>query len=60
MNTKATKDVRRIFAEEGHLIDEALRKGVRAAILLHKKARQPVVIYRDGKIVWVDPKELGA
>jgi hypothetical protein len=60
MNTKATKDVGRIFAEEGHLIDEALRKGVRDALLRHKKARQQVVIYRDGKTVWVDPEELGA
>jgi hypothetical protein len=27
-----TKDVSRIFAEEGHLIDEALGQGVREAI----------------------------
>jgi hypothetical protein len=56
---QASKDVSRIFAEEGHLIDEALRQGVREAMLRHKKDGLPVVIYRDGRAVWVMPEELG-
>lgn len=59
MKAEAQKDVNRIFVEEGHLIDEALRKGVRDAMLRHKEAGLPVVIYRDGKTVWVKPEDLG-
>ena len=54
-----SKDVTRIFVEEGHLIDEALKRGVRDAMLQHKRDRLPVVIYRNGKIEWVMPEDLG-
>ena len=59
MKTEATKDLNRIFVEEGHVIDEALKKGVRDALLRHKREGRPVVIYRDGKAVWIMPDELG-
>jgi hypothetical protein len=59
MKAEATKDINRIFVEEGHVIDEALKKGVRDALLRHKREGLPVVIYRDGKAVWVQPDELG-
>jgi len=59
MKDEAQKDVNRIFVEEGHLIDEALKQGVRDAMLRHKEAGLPVVIYRDGKAVWVMPQDLG-
>ena len=58
MKTAAVKDPNRIFLEEGHLIDAALRKGVRYALLRHKERGNPVVIERDGKIVWVRAEEL--
>jgi hypothetical protein len=59
MKPEAAKDLNRIFLEERHLIDEAIRKGVRDAILRHKKEGLPLAIYRDGKTVWVDPDEQG-
>ena len=59
MKAEAQKDVNSIFVEDGHLIDEALKQGVRDAMLRHKEAGLPVVIYRDGKAVWVMPQELG-
>jgi hypothetical protein len=58
MSPDAKKDPNRIFLEEGHLIDEAIKKGVRDAILRHKRAGLPMVIYRDGQTVWVDPNDL--
>lgn len=58
MKAEAVKDLNRMFVEEGHLIDEALKKGVRDAILRHKKEGLPVVIYRDGKTVAVRPEEI--
>ena len=59
MKAKVAKDPHRIFVEEGHLIDEALEKAAREAILQHKREGLPVVIYRDGKAVWVYAEELG-
>lgn len=59
MKAAAPKDVNRVFVEDGHLIDEALKQGVRDAMLRHKAAGLPVVIYRDGKAVWVKPEDLG-
>lgn len=59
MKTEAQKDVSRIFAEDRRLIDEALKQGVREAMLRHKRDGLPVVIYRDGKTVWVKPEDLG-
>ena len=58
MKAEATKDVNRIFVENRDLIHEAMKKGVRDALLRHKKAGQPVVISRDGKAVWVQVDEL--
>lgn len=58
MKIEAQKDVHRIFVEERELIDEALQKGVRDAVLRHKRDGLPMVIYRDGKTVWVKPENL--
>jgi hypothetical protein len=60
MKVEGAQDLNRIFVEEGHLIDEALKKGVRDAILRHKKEGLPVVICRDGKAVLVRPEEFDA
>lgn len=56
---KPKKDISRIFAEDGDLILEALKQGVRDAMIRHKELGLPVVIYRDGKIEWVMPEDLG-
>jgi isoaspartyl peptidase/L-asparaginase-like protein (Ntn-hydrolase superfamily) len=57
---KATiaKDPDTIFRKEGHVIDEALRKGVRDALLRHKAHGNPVAIERDGKVIWVRAEDL--
>ena len=59
MRRDEPKDIDRIFREERPRIDEALKQGVREAMIRHKKDGLPVVIYRDGKIVEVMPEELG-
>ena len=58
MKLENMKDPNRILVEEGRLIDEALEKGVRDAILRHKREGLPVVIYRDGKSVWIRPEDI--
>ena len=57
MPTEEAKDIDRIF-EEGTAIDEALDTAVREALRLHRRAGNPVVIYRDGRIVWVPVEEI--
>ncbi|MBI2311417.1 MAG: hypothetical protein HYU77_02820 [Betaproteobacteria bacterium] len=43
---------------DGRLIDEALAKSVQEALRRHKQAGNPVVEWRDGKIVWVAPEQI--
>ena len=59
MKIQARKDIARIIREERQAIDGALAKGVRDAVLRHKKDDIPVVIERDGKIELVKPEDLG-
>ncbi len=57
MKAKPVKDITAIF-REGTLIDRAIAAGAREAIRRHKQAGVPVVIWQDGKSVWVDAAEL--
>jgi hypothetical protein len=59
MKIQARKDIARIIREDRQAIDGALAKGVRDAVLRHKKDDIPVVIDRDGKIELVKPEDLG-
>ena len=59
MAEAAKKDIDRIFVE-GKEIDEAMKRAVREAILRHKRAGNPVVTWKDGKIVWLQPEEIEA
>lgn len=59
MKSSEPKDISRIFREDRQRIDEALRQGVRDAMLRHKREGRQVVIYRDGKIMTVNPEDLG-
>ena len=59
MKAEAQKDVSRILREDRRLVDEALDRGIRDAMLRHKKDGLPVVVERDGKIEWVKLEDLG-
>jgi hypothetical protein len=48
-----------MIREDREAVDGALAKGVRDAVLRHKKDDLPVVIERDGKIESVKPEDLG-
>ncbi len=39
-------------------IQEAMARGVRAALRRHKQANNPVATWRDGAIVWVPPEDI--
>jgi hypothetical protein len=35
-----------------------LRSAVRDALARHKKAGNPVAVWRDGKVIWLRPEEI--
>jgi hypothetical protein len=39
-------------------ITEAMATGVREALKKHKQAGNSVVVWRDGKMVWLRPEEI--
>ncbi len=59
MKTEAQKDVDRILRENREVVGKALKRGVRKAMLRHKKEGDRVVVERNGKIEWVKPEDLG-
>ena len=59
MKAEAQKDLDRILRENRRVVDQALDRGIRKAMLRHKKDGLPVVIERDGKIESVKPEDLG-
>ena len=59
MKAEARKDVDRILTENRRVVDQALDRGIRKAMLRHKKDGLPVVIERDSKIESVKPEDLG-
>lgn len=44
------QDIDALF-RTGTAIDKALRKGVRAAMRSHHRARCPIVVYRQGRVI---------
>ena len=40
------------------IITRAMVQGVREALLKHKQAGNSIVIWKDGKIVWLKPEEI--
>lgn len=59
MKHRARKDITRVMREDKQAVDAAFVKGVRKAMLRHKKDGDRVVVERDGKIEWVKPEDLG-
>ncbi|MCE5277478.1 MAG: hypothetical protein ABFD92_14065 [Planctomycetaceae bacterium] len=39
-------------------IIQAMRKAVREALLRHKKLGFPVVVEKNGKVVWIPPQDI--
>jgi hypothetical protein len=40
------------------LIDAAVRKAVREAVLMHARLGNPVCTWKDGRVVWLSPQEV--
>jgi hypothetical protein len=59
MTMDGSKDITQLFIE-GTAIDAAIKEAVRQELLRHKREQRPIVVYRDGRVVWVAPDEIDA
>jgi predicted HAD superfamily phosphohydrolase YqeG len=50
--TEQNINIDKLF-KAGKPIDDAINKATREAVKRHQQAQQPVVVWRDGKIVWL-------
>lgn len=55
--SKEPRDITEILLDHT-VVQRALRKGVRKAILSHQRAGQPLVLWRNGRIEWVEAGRL--
>ena len=46
------------FFADPEKVTEALARGVREALQQHKRAGNPIVVWRDGQIVWIPPEKI--
>ena len=40
------------------LIQRALTRAVREALLDHKRAGNPIAVWRDNRVVWIEPQDI--
>jgi hypothetical protein len=43
---------------DSNRIERAVQRAVQDALRLHKRAGNPIAIWRDGKVVWLAPEEI--
>lgn len=56
MKTKLDK-IDRAFAE-GKPIDDAINRGIREAMIIHKRLGQAIVTWQNGQVVWIPAEEI--
>lgn len=55
---KADKpDIAEVFADSA-AVERALKRAVREAVLRHKRLGEPIVGWRDGRVVEIPPEEI--
>ncbi len=50
-------DISKLLGDSQRL-DAVLRKAVHQALRQHKLAGNPIVVWHDGKVVWIPPEEI--
>jgi hypothetical protein len=49
---------KQLFIVEAKAIEGVLRRAVGHALLMHKRAGNPIVAWKDGKVVWIPAEEI--
>lgn len=57
MNHKHPVDIQALF-EDGRAIDAALAEAARNALIMHKRMGYPIVVWENGRVVWIPPEEI--
>ncbi len=57
-NRKIELDTPNLLVKYRHLVNDAIKKGIREALLMHKQAGNPIAVARDGKVVILQPDEI--
>ncbi len=57
-NKKIEKNRRDLFDRYSEEINKAFERAVREALLKHKRAGNQVAVWRDGKVVLLQPDEI--
>lgn len=52
---KRKDKIEEIFSDEKQ-ITEILQRAVREAVEMHKRAGNPIAVWKDGKVVWIETK----
>lgn len=47
-----------LFLTHAKTIQEVLGKAVREALLMHKRAGNPIAVWKDGKVMLIPPEEI--
>jgi hypothetical protein len=47
------------YIKAGKPVDDAINNATREAVKRHQLAQQPIVVWRDGKIVWLPVAPIG-
>ena len=47
-----------LFIKEGKIVEEILRKAAKDALLIHKKADNPIATWQNGKVVILSPEQI--
>ncbi len=43
---------------DSQMVRQSLARSVSRALLQHKRAGNPVAIWRDGQVTWIDPADI--
>ena len=49
---------KRLLVDHGKAVEDVFRRAVNHALLMHKRAGNPVAAWKDGKVVWIPPEEI--
>lgn len=57
-NTKVNLEAENLLTANSEAVDRAVKQAVKTALLKHKMLNNPVAIWRDGKVVLLQPEEI--
>lgn len=57
-NNQIDMDAPNLLTVNSKAVERAVKRAVKAALLKHKKLKNPVAVWRGGKVVLLQPEEI--